>query len=139
LVWLDTDLKPLSTTFETNTLTIAPLIRFKTASTRRTKIKGIPSSFHRKGRVDYLRIYKLECILLHNTFSSTTVFSFYIFTFLMFSKLLNQPQLTKIKQQNFMGIHAFDSRLYLDISRSFLCPKSSPIKWKHCCRWKCIM
>jgi hypothetical protein len=25
----------------------------------------------------------------------------------------------KIKQQNFIGIRAFDSRLYLDISRSF--------------------
>jgi hypothetical protein len=68
-----------------------------------------------------LRIYKLECILLHNTFPSATVFSFYIFTFLMFRKL-NKPQLTKIKQQHFIGIRAFDSRLYLDISRSF--------KWK---------
>ena len=47
--------------------------------------------------------------------------SCYIFTFLMFRKL-NKPQLTKIKQQNFIGIHAFDSRLYLDISRFF--------KWK---------
>jgi hypothetical protein len=65
-----------------------------------------------------LRIYKLECILLHNTFPSATVFSFYIFTFLMFRKL-NKPQLTKIKQQHFIGIRAFDSRLYLDISRSF--------------------
>ena len=63
----------------------------------------------------------MECILLHNTFPSTTVFSLYIFTFLMFRKL-NKPQLTKIKQQNFIGIHAFDSHLYLDISRSF--------KWK---------
>ena len=49
------------------------------------------------------------------------VFSFYIFTFLMFRKL-NKPQLTKIKQQYFIDIRAFDSRLYLDISRSF--------KWK---------
>jgi hypothetical protein len=39
----------------------------------------------------------------------------------MFRKL-NKSQLTKIKQQNFIGICAFDSRLYLDISRSF--------KWK---------
>jgi hypothetical protein len=39
----------------------------------------------------------------------------------MFRKL-NKPQLTKIKQQNFIDIRAFDSRLYLDISRSF--------KWK---------
>jgi hypothetical protein len=36
----------------------------------------------------------------------------------MFRKL-NKPQLTKNKQQNFIGIRAFDSRLYLDISRSF--------------------
>jgi hypothetical protein len=57
----------------------------------------------------------LECILLHNIFLSATVFSFYIFTFLMFRK----PQLTKNKQQNLIGIRAFDSRLYLDISRSF--------------------
>jgi hypothetical protein len=47
----------------------------------------------------FLRIYKLECILLHNTFQSTTVFSFYILQLTPFS--------------------AFDSRLYLDISRSF--------------------
>ena len=40
----------------------------------------------------------------------------------MFRKL-NKPQLTKIKQQNFICIHAFDSCLYLDISRSFNCPK----------------
>jgi hypothetical protein len=49
---------------------------------------------------------------------SAAVFSFYIFTFLMFRKL-NKPQLTKNKQHNFIGIRAFDSRLYLDISRSF--------------------
>jgi hypothetical protein len=41
----------------------------------------------------FLRIYKLECILLHNTFLSATVFSFYIFIFLMFRKL-NKPQLS---------------------------------------------
>ena len=29
---------------------------------------------------------------------------------------LNKPQLRKIKQQNFIGIRAFDSRSYLDIS-----------------------
>ena len=63
----------------------------------------------------------MECILLHNTFPYATVFSFYIFTFLMFRKL-NKPQLTKIKQQNVIGIRAFDSRLYLDISSS--------LKWK---------
>ena len=39
---------------------------------------------------------------------------------------LNKPQLTKNKQQNVIGIRAFDSRLYLDISRSFNCPKCSP-------------
>jgi hypothetical protein len=44
--------------------------------------------------------------------------SFYILTFLMFRKL-NKPQLTKIKQQNFIGIRTFDSCLYLDSSRSF--------------------
>ena len=38
----------------------------------------------------------------------------------MFRKL-NKPQLTKIKQQN------FDSRLYLDISRSFKGPNCSPV------------
>ena len=32
---------------------------------------------------------------------------------------LNKPQLTKNKQQHFIGIRVFDSRLYLDISRSF--------------------
>jgi hypothetical protein len=42
-------------------------------------------------------------ILLHNTFPSATVFSFDIFTFLMFRKL-NKPQLTKFKQQNVIGI-----------------------------------
>ena len=54
---------------------------------------------------------------------SATVFSFYIFTFLMFRKL-NKP-VNKIKQQNVIGIRAFDSRLYLDISMSFKCPKCS--------------
>ena len=53
----------------------------------------------------------------------------------------NKPQLTKNKQQNVIGICAFDSRLYLDIpslsseknrlyvdiSRSFKCPKCSPV------------
>ena len=43
------------------------------------------------------------------------------------SRKLNKPQLTKIKQQNFIAIRAFDSRLHLDISRSFKCPKSSPV------------
>ena len=60
----------------------------------------------------------MECILFNNTFLSATVFSFYIFTFLMFRKL-NKTQVTKNKQQNCIGIRAFDSRLYLDISRSF--------------------
>ena len=63
----------------------------------------------------------MECILSHNTFPSATVFSFYMFTLLMFRKL-NKPQLAKNKQQHVFGIRAFDSRLYLDISRSF--------KWK---------
>ena len=55
----------------------------------------------------------------------------------MFRKL-NKTQLTKIKQQNVIGIRAFDSRLYLDISseknrlyleisRSFKCHKCSPV------------
>jgi hypothetical protein len=34
----------------------------------------------------------------------------------MFRKL-NKPQLSKNKQQHFIGIRVFDSRLYLDISR----------------------
>ena len=72
-------------------------------------------------KLDNCTSYKLQGILIHNTFPSATVFSFYIFTFVIFRKL-NKPQLTKIKQQNFIGIHAFDSRLYLDISRFF--------KWK---------
>jgi hypothetical protein len=58
----------------------------------------------------------------------------------MFRKL-NKPQLRRIKQYNFIGIRAFDSRLYLDMSRSFNeknrlyldisspfeCPKCSPM------------
>ena len=45
----------------------------------------------------------------------------------MFRKL-NKPLLTKIKQQNFIGIRAFDSRYkYLDISRSCKCLKCSPV------------
>jgi hypothetical protein len=76
----------------------------------------------------FLRIYKLECILLHNTFPSATAFSFYVFTFLMFRKL-NKPQLTKIKQQNCIGIRVFDSCLYLDISRSFKWKESSIFRY----------
>ena len=71
----------------------------------------------------------MECILLHNTFPSTTVFSFYIFTFLMFRNL-NKPQLTKIKQHNLIGIHGFYSHLYLDVSRSF--------KWKESFIFRCF-
>ena len=41
-----------------------------------------------------------------------------MFTFLMFRKL-NKPQLTQNIQENFIGIRTFDSRLYIDISRSF--------------------
>ena len=54
---------------------------------------------------------------------------------------LNKPQLKRIKQYTFIGILAFDShlyldmsrsfneknRLYLDISRPFECPKCSPM------------
>ena len=64
----------------------------------------------------------MECIFLHNTFpSAKSVFILYFYLFNV-QKKLNKPQLTKIKQQNVIGIRAFDSRLYLDISRSF--------KWK---------
>ena len=58
----------------------------------------------------------------------------------MFRKL-NKPQLRRIKQYNCIGIRAFDSCLYLDMSRSFNeenrlylgisrpfeCPKCSPM------------
>jgi hypothetical protein len=37
----------------------------------------------------------------------------------MFRKL-NKPQLTKNKQQHFIGIRVFDSRLYLDINEKTL-------------------
>ena len=67
--------------------------------------------------------YKLECILLHNTFLSATVFSFYILTFLMLRKY--KPQLTKNKQQNFIGIRAFDSRLYRSFNRNYFW-------WRYC-------
>jgi hypothetical protein len=50
----------------------------------------------------------------------------YIFTLLMFRKQ-NKTTITKIKRQIFISQHSFDSRLYLDISRSFKCPKSSPV------------
>ena len=73
-------------------------------------------------------LYRFRWILLPFRFVSflfvsqfTSTLSFYIFTFLMFRKL-NKPQLTKIKQQHFIVIRAFDSRLYLDILGSF--------KWK---------
>ena len=43
------------------------------------------------------------------------MFSFYIFTFLIFREL-NKPQSTRIKQQNVIGIRAFDSRLCIGYS-----------------------
>ena len=43
------------------------------------------------------------------------MFSFYIFTFLIFRKL-NKPQSTRIKKQNVIGIRAFDSRLCIGYS-----------------------
>jgi hypothetical protein len=50
----------------------------------------------------------------------------YIFTLLMLRKS-NKTTINKIKRQIFIGQRPFDSRLYLDISRSFKCPKSSPV------------
>ena len=49
--------------------------------------------------------------------------------FLHFQCLESQirQQLTKIKRQIFIGQRPFDSRLYLDIARSFKCPKSSSV------------
>jgi hypothetical protein len=41
----------------------------------------------------------------------------YIFTLLMYRK--QNKQVAKIKRQIFIGQRPFDSRLYLDISRSF--------------------
>ena len=49
----------------------------------------------------------------------------YVFTLLMFRK--PNKTTTKIKRQICIGQRPFDSRLYLDISRSFKCPKSSPV------------
>jgi hypothetical protein len=46
------------------------------------------------------------------------MFSIYSFTFLV-SRELNKPQFKKNKQQNVIGIRAYDSRLYLDISMCF--------------------
>jgi hypothetical protein len=45
----------------------------------------------------------------------STKLSFYLFNI---QKANYKPQSTKIKQQHVIGIRAFDSRLYLDISRS---------------------
>jgi hypothetical protein len=50
----------------------------------------------------------------------------YIFTFLMFRKP-NKITISKNKRQFFIDQRPFDSRLYLDISRSFKCLKSSPV------------
>ena len=50
----------------------------------------------------------------------------YIFTLLMFRKP-NKTTINKKKRQFFIGQRLFDSSLYLDISRSFKCPKSSPV------------
>ena len=64
----------------------------------------------------------------------------YIFTLLMFRKA-NKTTINKLKRQIFIGQRPFDSRLYLDISglsseknrlyldisRSFKYPKSSPV------------
>ena len=51
------------------------------------------------------------------------------FIILHFSCVESQTrqQLTKIKRHFFIGQRPFDSRLYLDISRSFKCPKCSPV------------
>jgi hypothetical protein len=72
-----------------------------------------------KDRVDYFlkesTSWSVFSCIIH--FYLQECFHFIFFTFLMFRKL-NKPQLTKIKQ-NFIGIRAFDSRLYLDISRFF--------------------
>ena len=56
--------------------------------------------------------------MLHNTFPSAKVFSFYIFTMLMFRKVNKTTIKQKIKRLIFIGRRPFDSRLYLDISCS---------------------
>ena len=50
----------------------------------------------------------------------------YIFIFLMFRKP-NKITISKNKRQFVIDQRPFDSRLYLDISRSFKCLKSSPV------------
>ena len=72
----------------------------------------------------------MECILLHNTFPSAKVFSFYIFTLLIFRKPI-KTTINKNKTITFIGIHVppFNSWLYLDSSRSFKCTKCSPMVW----------
>ena len=50
----------------------------------------------------------------------------YVFTLLLFRKP-NKTTINKNKTTIFIGQRPFDSRLYLDISRSFKCPKSSPV------------
>jgi len=41
--------------------------------------------------------------------------------------MFRKPTINTNKTINFIAISPFDSRLYLDISRSFKCPKFSPI------------
>ena len=50
----------------------------------------------------------------------------YIFTLLMFRKS-NKTTINKNKTTIFYRSTSFDSRFYLDISRSFKCPKCSPV------------
>ena len=79
---------------------------------KRRNNKYIPFSTFSFLMIFYL--FKLYHLNTYNSCHRYEPFKWYI----MFRKL-NKPQLTKIKQHDFIGIRAFDSRLYLDISRSF--------------------
>jgi hypothetical protein len=71
-----------------------------------------------------INIYKIRYKYFRSGIIYVQNWHFYLFNV---QKAKKKTQLTKIKQQNCIGIRAFDSRLYLDISRSFKCPKCSPV------------
>jgi len=78
-----------------------------------------------------IRANSFVSIIMYLTYTIIVLLKKYMVwhIFLHFQCLESQirQQLTKIKRQIVIGQRPFDSRLYLDISRSFKCPKSSPV------------
>ena len=90
----------------------------------------------------YNSCHRYEIFKWYTIYTALLVFkTFRIIMYIIYLYNVQKTKWATIKQHNFIGIRAFDSRLYLifqglfneknrlflDISRSFKCPKCSPV------------